>query len=211
MCTGTHDNQLYDIITHNYQEIVSHFKCSFLHVFHRDPNTSSRSGKALSETDIVANIDASEDRTGRLIDMAMQAAVDFFSTHNLNVKVPAETTQEIARSIEEGRGKLKKVAGPLIMAIGAKLITIVPLILGALALLTFKAVIVSKIALMLALFVGASKIFGGNKLGQGIGGYNANQWSGNNGWSSGSAGSYPYARSLSEAQDMAYEKQVPAQ
>lgn len=143
--------------------------------------------------------------------MAMQAAVDFFSTHNLNVKVPAETTQEIARSIEEGRGKLKKVAGPLVMAIGAKLITIIPLILGALALLTFKAVIVSKIALVLALFVGASKFFGGNKLGQGIGGYSANQYTGgNSGWSSGS-GSYPYARSLSDAQDMAYEKQVPAQ
>uniref|UniRef100_T1GKE6 Uncharacterized protein n=1 Tax=Megaselia scalaris TaxID=36166 RepID=T1GKE6_MEGSC len=142
--------------------------------FHRDPSTSSRAGKALSENDIVTSLpEESEERTGRLIDMAMQSAVDFFSTHNLNVKVPAETTQEIARSIEEGRGKLKKVAGPLVMAIGAKLITIIPLILG-------------------------------------IGGYNANQWSGSNGWSSGS-GSYPYARSLSDAQDLAYGKQVQAQ
>lgn len=183
----------------------------FLFVFtHRDPSTSSRVGKALSESDIVATVESSEDRTGRLIDMAMQAAVDFFSTHNLSVKVPTETTQDIARSIEEGRGKLKKIAGPFIMAVGAKLITIIPLALGALALLTFKAVVISKIALLLALFIGASKMFGGNKLGQtGIGGYNANQWSGNNGWSSGSA--YPYARSLSEAQEMAYEKQVPAQ
>lgn len=180
--------------------------------FHRDPSTSSRAGKALSENDIVTSLpEESEERTGRLIDMAMQSAVDFFSTHNLNVKVPAETTQEIARSIEEGRGKLKKVAGPLVMAIGAKLITIIPLILGALALLTFKAIIVSKIALVLALFLGASKLFGGNKgIGQGIGGYNANQWSGSNGWSSGS-GSYPYARSLSDAQDLAYGKQVQAQ
>jgi len=81
--------------------------------------------------------------------------------------------------------------GPLALAIGAKLFAVIPLVLGFLALLTFKAVIVAKLAFFLAILVGGSRLLGGfgNKFGgSGIGGgYSSNAWSApaSAGWSSG--------------------------
>lgn len=60
-----------------------------------------------------------------------------------------------------GRGKMKKLAGPLMMALGAKLIAIVPILLGGLALFTAKALIVSKIAIVLAAIVALPSLFSG--------------------------------------------------
>lgn len=64
------------------------------------------------------------------------------------------------RSLEEGRGKKKRMAGllliPLVLA-G----TLVPLALGALALLAGKALIVSKLALVLAGIIGLKKLLTG--------------------------------------------------
>ncbi|XP_055852413.1 uncharacterized protein LOC129916462 [Episyrphus balteatus] len=196
--------------------------------FKRDPASPvARNGKALSENDIMSELPSeSEDRNGRLMDMAMQSVADFFGSHNLEVKVPSETTQEVARAIEEGRGKMKKLMGPLILAVGAKLFALVPLLLGGLALLATKAIVVAKIAFLLALAVSASKLFGGaGKLG-GLGGLgggaaglaNSAGWQqpAQQGWSSGGA-SYPYARSLGDddssedAQELAFHAQIPAQ
>lgn len=127
---------------------------------------------------------------------------------------------------------MKKLLGPLALAIGAKLFAIVPLLLGGLALLTTKAIIVAKIALLLALVVGGSRLFGsgglGSKLGGGLGGlggglgglgslggYSSNNGytSGSNGgWSSGASSAYPYARSMDgDAQELAYAAQAPEQ
>ncbi|XP_037943417.1 uncharacterized protein LOC119676252 [Teleopsis dalmanni] len=188
--------------------------------FTRDPASPvQRNGKALSENEIYAQLPASsEERSGRLVDMAVQTAADFFGSHNLEVKVPAEATQEVARALDEGRGKLKKMMGPLALAIGAKVVALIPILLGGLALLTTKAIIVAKIALLLALVVGGSRFFSsfGNKFGGALGGgYSSNAgWaSGSNaGWSSGASSAYPYARSINdEAQQLAYAGQVPAQ
>nr|XP_014096325.1 uncharacterized protein LOC106621844 [Bactrocera oleae] len=184
--------------------------------FKRDSASSvARGGKALSESEIYAQLpENAEERSGRLVDIAMQNAADFLSSHSLEVKIPAEATQEMARALDEGRGKLKKMLGPIAIAVGAKLFAVIPIVLGALALLTTKAVIVAKIALLLALIVSGSRFFGGlgNKFGGALGsGYNAAGWSGGNsaGWSSGAASSYPYARSL-DAQQLAYSEQAPA-
>ncbi|XP_055904679.1 uncharacterized protein LOC129940389 [Eupeodes corollae] len=187
----------------------------------------ARSAKALSENDIMSELPTeAEERNGRLMDMAMQSVTDFFGTHNLEVKVPTETTQEVARAIEEGRGKMKKLMGPLILAVGAKLFALVPLMLGGLALLATKAIVVAKIAFLLALAVSASKLFGGaGKLGGlgGIGGAaglaNSAGWQqpAQQGWSSGGS-SYPYARNLGDledseedAQELAFKAQIPTQ
>ncbi|XP_017491314.1 PREDICTED: uncharacterized protein LOC108379472 [Rhagoletis zephyria] len=185
--------------------------------FKRDSSSPmARSGKALSENDIYAQLpENSEERSGRLVDIAVQNAAEFLGSHSLEMKIPAEATQEMARALDEGRGKLKKMLGPIALAIGAKLFTVVPLVLGALALLTTKAVIVAKIALLLALLVSGSRFFGGlgNKFSGALGGgYNAASWSPSNtaGWSSGAASSYPYARSL-DAQQLAYAGQAPAE
>ncbi|XP_053953316.1 uncharacterized protein LOC128860085 [Anastrepha ludens] len=185
--------------------------------FKRDSAASvARSGKALSENEIYAQLPENpEERSGRLVDIAMENAADFLGSHSLEMKIPTEATQEVARALDEGRGKLKKMMGPIALAIGAKLFAVIPIVLGALALLTTKAVIVAKIALLLALVVSGSRFFGGlgNKFSGALGGgYNSAGWSAGNtgGWSSGAASSYPYARSL-DAQQLAYAGQAPTE
>lgn len=176
----------------------------------------------------------------------MDSVSNFFSSHNLEVKFPEETTTEIARAIEEGkknqsnskngetfqrivqfigRGKIKKIAAPIILAIGAKVIALIPIFLGGLILLATKALVVAKIAFILASILGFQKLSGAGGSGfnllskfSGAGASATPQWgnaapawtnaASTQGWSSGSANSYPYARSY-DAQDMAYSEQVP--
>lgn len=187
----------------------------FIFFFCRDPTVSARSGKALSENEIVESLPAeSSERTSRLFDMAVDSLTNFMDSHSLSVKFPQETTQEVARAIEEGRGKLKKLGGPLLLAIGAKLVALIPLFLGGLIFLALKALVVSKIAFVLAAILGLSKLGGGvggglgggllGKVSNGLGWPSTNQQS--SGWSSGSAGaSYPYARNYETGQDLAYQ------
>lgn len=146
----------------------------------------------------------------------MDSLANFVESHSLEVKFPKEASQSVARAIEEGRGKLKKVAGPLLLAFGAKLIALVPLFLGGLIFLAIKALIVSKIAFVLAAILGLQKFGGGGAglgllskvtgagAGAGLGGWSSGAQTG--GWSSGSgiASQYPYARNYDTAQDLAY-------
>lgn len=154
--------------------------------------------------------------------MALESASNFMGTHNLQFKLPAETTVNMARAIEEGRGKLKKIAGPLMLAVGAKLLALVPIFLGGLALLAVKALVVAKIAFVLAAVLGFQKFAGGsggglNLLSKVSGGggqqsYGAPAGGSGQGWSSGggvASAQYPYARSY-DAQDLAYSAQAPA-
>lgn len=128
---------------------------------------------------------------------------------------------------------MKKMMGPIALAIGAKLVAMIPIFLGGLVLLATKALIVAKIAFVLAASLAAQKLIGGggsgfNLLskfagaGAGTGGAaqgwsaggNQQGWStggaATQGWSSGAASSqYPYARSY-DAQEIAYSGQAPA-
>lgn len=193
-------------------------------LYRRDSTISARSAKAISENEIVDSLPAAEsERTGRLFDLAMDSLTNFIESHSLEVKFPKESSQAVARAIEEGRGKLKKVAGPLLLAFGAKLIALVPLFLGGLIFLAIKALIVSKIAFVLAAILGLQK-FGGHAGGLGLlskvtqaglgGGWQSGAQSA--GWSSGTgvAQQYPYARTYDNAQDLAYNAysgEIPAQ
>lgn len=71
-----------------------------------------------------------------------------------------------------GRGKkklkkLKKLLGPILLGLGSKIFALLPLFLVGLAFLAFKALIVSKIALVLAGVLAVSKMMSG---GGGLGG-----------------------------------------
>lgn len=184
-------------------------------VCYRDQSVSARSGKAISENEIVDSLPTEKsERTSRLIDLAMDSLTSFLDTHSLEVKFPKESTQEVARALEEGRGKLKKIAGPLMLAVGAKLIALVPLFLGGLIFLAIKALVVSKIAFVLAAILGLQKLGAGsgaglNLLGKVANGVGGSGWGSGvqsgSGWSSPSVGgSYPYARNYDTAQDLAY-------
>lgn len=188
----------------------------------RDPSVSARNAKAISENEITDSLPADEsERSGRLFDLAMDSLTNFIESHSLEVKFPKETSQQVARAIEEGRGKIKKFVGPLLLAFGTKLIAFVPLFLGGLIFLAIKALVVSKIAFILAAILGFQKFSAGggglgllSKVTNGVsGGWPSG--ASNSAWTSGSSLSqqYPYARNYENAQDLAYNAysgEVPA-
>ena len=125
---------------------------------------------------------------------------------------------------------MKKMMGPIALAIGAKLVALIPIFLGGLVLLATKALVVAKIAFVLAASLAAQKLIGGGGSGfnllskfSGAGAGGAQGWSagGNQagwstggaaaqGWSTGAANAqYPYARSY-DAQEAAYNGQIAA-
>ncbi|XP_050082911.1 uncharacterized protein LOC126569694 [Anopheles aquasalis] len=208
--------------------------------FARDSSVpAERTGKAISENEIINTLPTdSEQKTDALFDLAIDSAKRLFSARSIQFKLPEEATENIARSLEEGRllkkgKKLKKVLGPLVLAIGGKLFALLPLFLGGVALLAVKALLVSKVAFVLAAILAAQKFLGGgggsplNLLSKVAGGGSSGvsggvAAGGAGGWSSGAASSgwsnagaasaqYPYARSYDTAQELAYSGQVPAQ
>uniref|UniRef100_A0A1B0GMG6 Uncharacterized protein n=1 Tax=Phlebotomus papatasi TaxID=29031 RepID=A0A1B0GMG6_PHLPP len=129
--------------------------------FNRNPSAMFRGAKSLSENEITANLPSGvQEKTGRLFDLTLEAASNFLTSHDLEIKLPAETTKNLARSIEEGRGKLKKLAGPLVLALGAKVVALLPLFLGGLVLLATKALVVAKVAFVLAAVLAVQKLLG---------------------------------------------------
>ncbi|XP_059610894.1 uncharacterized protein LOC132257867 [Phlebotomus argentipes] len=92
------------------------------------------------------------DKQTALNKMIFSKIVSFFNTHTLQVKFPE--SDEIDRA--EGRAKQKKNSWVMIPVILAG--SMVPLAYGALALLAGKALIVSKLALVLASIIGIKKL-----------------------------------------------------
>lgn len=71
-----------------------------------------------------------------------------------------------SNEITEGRGKKKKAAkilGPLLLALGLKAAALLPLILGAIALIAGKALLIGKIALVLSAVIGLKKLLSQEK------------------------------------------------
>ncbi|XP_055616041.1 uncharacterized protein LOC129762080 [Toxorhynchites rutilus septentrionalis] len=213
--------------------------------FSRDPSAPvDRMGKSVSENEIISTLQTNaEDKSDVLFDMAIDSAKRLFAARSIQFKLPEEASETIARSIEEGRllkkgKKLKKILGPLVLAIGGKLFALMPLLLGGVALLALKALFVSKIALVLAVILAVKKFVGGavegastlGLLSKAVGGAAAGagalgsaalaggaSGAGGSGWASGGGASgwnqggaqYPYARSYDTAQDLAYNAQAP--
>lgn len=131
----------------------------------------------------------------------------------------------------EGRGKKKKAAkilGPLLLAVALKAAALLPLALGAIALIAGKALLVGKIALVLSAVIGLKKLLSQEKHvtyevvahphhssshssshGEAYSGASAG-YSGAETASYGGSGHGGWARSI-DAQDLAYQAQKPAQ
>ncbi|XP_065349864.1 uncharacterized protein LOC135945869 [Cloeon dipterum] len=90
-------------------------------------------------------------RSFQLNDMLMQRLKTFFQQRTLKIVLPLS---------EQGRGKLKKYAEPLVMAIMWK-VMMASLGMGALALLAGKALLVSKLALTLSLLMAMRRLLNG--------------------------------------------------
>lgn len=131
----------------------------------------------------------------------------------------------------EGRGKKKKAAkilGPLLAAVALKAAALLPLILGAIALIAGKALLIGKLALVLSAIIGLKKLLSQQKhvtyevvahphhtsshssghseysVGGGSSGYDAG------GYGGGSSGHGGWGRAI-DAQEQAYAAQKPQQ
>ncbi|GLV32670.1 Osiris 8 [Carabus blaptoides fortunei] len=119
-----------------------------------------------SEAEIEASLPrALNDREDALNSLILDKIFDFFQTHTLQVKLPSAADLQRSFAGEE-RGKKKKLAGLLMipLLLGG---TLIPLALGGLALLAGKALIISKLALVLAGIIGLKKLLGGGGHGHG--------------------------------------------
>ncbi|EDV90712.1 uncharacterized protein LOC6569769 [Drosophila grimshawi] len=167
---------------------------------------------AYSENELESSLARSgSDRDAKLTDMLIERMSYFFNGHSLQVSFPKLTSEEIGRGLEEGRGKMKKMGMMMAMMVATKMMGMLPIAMGALYMLAGKALIISKIALLLAGIMGLKKLMSGKSSGGGGGG--SSGWSsggggGGGGWSSGGGGGGGGGgwdrRSLTEAQELAY-------
>lgn len=136
-------------------------------------------------------------------------------------------------AVSESRGKKKKAAkilGPLLLALGLKAAALLPLVLGAIALIAGKALLIGKIALVLSAVIGLKKLLSqekhvtyevvahphhssshssshGEAYGAGGSGFSADIGGGGGG-GYGSSGHGGWGRSV-DAQDLVYNAQKP--
>lgn len=126
-------------------------------------------------------------------------------------------------AVEESRGKKKKAAKillPLLLAFKLKAAALIPLALGAIALIAGKALIIGKIALVLAAIIGLKKLLHHQKSvtyeivshpHHSTSHQSHEGWSGGDFGSSGSGGHGGWGRSTNDAQNMAYRAYQPQQ
>ncbi|XP_045474150.1 uncharacterized protein LOC123680349 [Harmonia axyridis] len=128
--------------------------------FVKDPAAPAEQPK--SEAEIEANLPRSlDEKDSALNNMLTSKVSSFFDTHSVQLKFPSMS--DLQRSLsDEGRKKSGKGGKGGLMILPLILGgTLVPLALGALALLAGKALIVSKLALVLAAIIGLKKLLGG--------------------------------------------------
>ncbi|XP_030034235.2 uncharacterized protein LOC115450374 [Manduca sexta] len=108
----------------------------------------------------------------------------YFDTHSLRVEVKGadviDAVSSAGRALEdtvssfvednevseEGRGKKKKAAkilGPLMAALALKMMALMPLAIGAIALIAGKALLIGKLALVLSAIIGLKKLLSQQK------------------------------------------------
>lgn len=114
--------------------------------------------------------------------MVMDRLINFLETHTLKVDLKGSDIVGVATSagraledaarnfvgddalVEESRGKKKKaqkMLGPLMMAVALKAAALVPLMLGGIALIAGKALLIGKIALVISAIIGLKKLLSG--------------------------------------------------
>ncbi|XP_063229009.1 uncharacterized protein LOC134534465 [Bacillus rossius redtenbacheri] len=82
----------------------------------------------------------------------------FLGGHAVQLSLPQLDQLQLQRSLEEGRGKMKKMMGQMMMMMGMKMMMFGVLGIAGLFLLAGKALIVSKIALLLSGILALKKL-----------------------------------------------------
>ncbi|XP_022196301.2 uncharacterized protein LOC111053689 [Nilaparvata lugens] len=126
----------------------------------RAAGAAPRAGRALTENDLETMLagGSEETRDSQLTTLFVDRVARFFNSHTLKVSFPELNSGELQRSVEEGRGKMKKMMSMMMMAGAMKAMMLIPIAIVALFLLAGKAFIISKIALVLALIITLKKL-----------------------------------------------------
>uniref|UniRef100_A0A6P7EYE4 Uncharacterized protein LOC114324592 n=1 Tax=Diabrotica virgifera virgifera TaxID=50390 RepID=A0A6P7EYE4_DIAVI len=94
------------------------------------------------------------ERKKELTDLLIKAIQRLLSTKILQLRLPNYTTTNVSQSLEEARAKMKRMSYPSwMLGVGTMALTLTPLLLGGLTLLSVKALVVAKIALFIVLVV----------------------------------------------------------
>jgi hypothetical protein len=120
-------------------------------------------GRSLNEIHLS---DDEEQRESEVNALLVDRIARFMSSHTLQIKVPESSIKDIQRSFDEARGKGKKgkkMLLPLLLLFKLKAAALLPLAIGFLALISFKALVIGKIALILSAIIGLKKLFDGGK------------------------------------------------
>ncbi|XP_046752832.1 uncharacterized protein LOC124416044 [Diprion similis] len=115
---------------------------------------------------------------------------------DVQISLPKMTSTDLKRSIEEGRGKMKKMMGMMMMGMGMKMIAMVPLGMMGLFLLAGKAFIIAKIALVLSLIIALKKLLQQKQGGGGGDMHHGGGWQSSGGGGGGGGGWDRSMRSL---------------
>ncbi|XP_053682017.1 uncharacterized protein LOC128732722 [Sabethes cyaneus] len=133
--------------------------------------------KPLTETELEQSLPRGlEARDEALTNILLDKIAGVFSSRTIQISLPKLSSDELGRGLEEGRGKMKKMMSMMIMGFMMKMAAMVPVAIAGLYLLAGKALIVSKIALLLAGIIGLKKLVASKQQG------------GGGGWSSGGSG-----------------------
>ncbi|KAI4491858.1 hypothetical protein M0804_003250 [Polistes exclamans] len=117
------------------------------------------SGKSLTiDLDNLGRNNGGTSKEEFLNDILFDKIANLLNGYNIQIHLPKTNSVELKRSIEEGRGKMKKMMGMMMMGMAMKMAAMVPIAMGVLFLLAGKALIISKIALVLSLIIGLKKL-----------------------------------------------------
>lgn len=151
------------------------------------------------------------DGSSKALDMVVNSALRFLQSRTLTFNFPQTNTEELSRAVEEGRGKLKKKMLPILGLLAVKIVAVLPFVLGVIGFFALKALVLGKLALLIAGILAFQKFSGSSA---GLGKFTESWGTANQAvpWSApaapGTNGGY-YRRSMeAAAQQMAYNGQM---
>lgn len=160
--------------------------------------TSEPEVSPVSEKEMEATLPRNlQDKDEALSEMLWNRIAAFANSRTIQLSLPKMTGKELNQGVVEGRGKMKKMMGMMAMGFAMKMAAMVPLAIAGLFVLAGKALIVSKVALLLSGIIALKKLIQAKNSGGG-GGHESHGWS-----SGGSSGGWD-RRSYNDVSDLAY-------
>ncbi|XP_048486426.1 uncharacterized protein LOC105391598 [Plutella xylostella] len=99
-------------------------------------------------------------RESQIESRLLDSAADFLENHVVQFRLPRQAVEGMKRSLEEARGKKKKIKQllPLFALAKLKITALIPLFLGIIAFAAAKAVLLAKISLLVAGIIALKKL-----------------------------------------------------